>query len=80
MRQGLGNRQLLIASVITLLATGVMIVIDWRTGGVLLAPLVGLWSARWAAHRLNGGLTGDLYGALCEVTELAALLGVLLGE
>lgn len=80
MRQGLGNRQLLVATVSTLVVTVAMIGMHWRIAGVLLAPLVGLWSARWASRRLNGGLTGDLYGALCEVTELAALLGVLLGK
>jgi len=77
MRQGLGNRQLLIATTCTLLVTVVMIIMAWQIAGILLAPLVGLLGARWAARRLNGGLTGDLYGALCEVTELTALLGML---
>lgn len=31
---------------------------------------------RWAARRLGGGTTGDVYGALCELTELACLLGL----
>ncbi len=79
MRQGLGNRQLYVATVSTLVVTSALLLTNWRNAGILLAPLVGWWAARWAARRLNGGLTGDLYGALCEVTELAALLSVLLG-
>jgi cobalamin synthase len=31
---------------------------------------------RWAAGRLGGGLTGDVYGALCELTELVCLIGL----
>ena len=33
---------------------------------------------RWAAARLGGGLTGDVYGALCELTEFCSLLWLLL--
>lgn len=29
---------------------------------------------RWAASRLGGGITGDVYGAICELTELLCLL------
>ena len=42
---------------------------------VLLFYLIAGWLSR-----LLGGLTGDTYGALCELTEIAVLLiGVLLG-
>lgn len=48
------------------------------SGGALaiclaLAAAYGL--ARWAAGRLGGGLTGDVYGAVVVAAELAALLG-----
>lgn len=32
--------------------------------------------ARWIAGRLGGGLTGDSYGTVCELTELATLLAL----
>ncbi len=41
---------------------------------VLFAPLTGLLLARWAAGKLGGGLTGDIYGFLCELTEGFGLL------
>ena len=28
----------------------------------------------WAARRLGGGLNGDVYGAICELSELICLL------
>ncbi len=42
----------------------------WLIGG---AAVVLLFSA-WAARRLNGGLTGDVYGAACELAEAACLI------
>ncbi|MEK7874146.1 MAG: adenosylcobinamide-GDP ribazoletransferase [Chloroflexota bacterium] len=47
-----------------------------RAPGLWLAGVVTLaaWLlARWASARLGGGLTGDVYGALSEVTEALAL-------
>ncbi|WP_176582561.1 adenosylcobinamide-GDP ribazoletransferase, partial [Calidithermus terrae] len=51
----------------------------WPALAVLLTALL---LARWAAPRLGGGLSGDVYGALVEVGENAGLLvGVwLLGQ
>jgi len=48
-------------------------------GLLLLAAAGGVaaLAGRWLAARLGGGLTGDTYGALCEVAEVAVLLGVL---
>ncbi len=43
-------------------------------GTVLLVEALG----RWIQDRLSG-LTGDVYGALCELVELGVLLGVLAG-
>jgi len=78
MRQGLGPRQLRIATLSTLLFSIALLVVDHGMFWSLLGPLAGLMGTRWAASRLNGGLTGDVYGALCEVTEVAALLGLAL--
>jgi adenosylcobinamide-GDP ribazoletransferase len=40
------------------------------------APVLSLLVGQWAKHRLGGGLTGDIYGFLIVVLEIAAL-GVL---
>lgn len=41
---------------------------------ILAAPLTAALAGRWAAKRLGGGLTGDVYGWLCELTELICLI------
>ena len=75
-REGLGRRQVIIASVTALLVIGVVACFDWRALlALLVAPLLVFAGGRWAAARLGGGLTGDVYGALCETTELILLLG-----
>ena len=70
--------RLRVATLSTLALFAGAVLLDQGALFVLLGPLVGLAIARWAAGRLNGGLTGDVYGALCEVTELFALLGLAL--
>lgn len=76
MRNGLGPRQLLAATLFSLTAQIVLSLFWPPLWWALLAPLAGIVLARWAASRLNGGLTGDLYGALCEVVETVVLLAV----
>jgi len=44
-------------------------------GAVGLAGVVTLGLGRWMSARL-GGLTGDVYGAVCEVVETATLITV----
>jgi adenosylcobinamide-GDP ribazoletransferase len=59
-----------------LFALPALLLFPWQALAVLLAVLL---LARWAAGRLGGGLSGDVYGALVEVGESAGLLaGVLL--
>ncbi|MBX2998169.1 MAG: adenosylcobinamide-GDP ribazoletransferase [Caldilineaceae bacterium] len=75
MRQGLGSRQIGLASLFALsIHAGIVIWLGPALLWIVLAPLVGIALAYWSASRLGGGLTGDLYGALCEVVELAVLL------
>lgn len=75
-RDGLGRRQVLIASVTALLVIGGAAWFDPRALlALIVAPLLVFAGGRWAAARLGGGLTGDVYGALCELTELLLLLG-----
>lgn len=75
-RDGLGRRQVIAA---TLTALIVVAVVAWFEPHCLLAlvvaPLLVFAGGRWAARRLGGGLTGDVYGALCELTELLFLVG-----
>ncbi|MGQ9887189.1 MAG: adenosylcobinamide-GDP ribazoletransferase [Aggregatilineales bacterium] len=76
-REGLGRGQVAAASAIALLTVALVVrdplrVLIVAGGAVLTVGLVGGWSAR----RLGGGLTGDVYGALCELTELLCLLGL----
>jgi adenosylcobinamide-GDP ribazoletransferase len=40
----------------------------------LLASVGAFVIAFWANQRLGGGLTGDVYGALCELTEWSVLI------
>jgi adenosylcobinamide-GDP ribazoletransferase len=76
-RTGLGRQQLVIASVVALaVAVGLMGVAG--LGLCLMAWLTAWLVASFAVVRL-GGLTGDIYGTICEVTETALLLTVIVG-
>jgi cobalamin synthase len=62
------------ASIFTGLISAGIVFLSPRFLWVFIIPLFGISLARWAAGRLDGGLTGDLYGALCEIVETAVLL------
>jgi len=69
--QGLTGRELFWATSITFVCCipfGMLAVVSWA-----VALLVTLGISRLAISRL-GGLTGDIYGLTCEVTEVAVLL------
>jgi adenosylcobinamide-GDP ribazoletransferase len=77
-KTGSGNRQLAIASAIALLGAA----LTWWAGLgpaamalVALTAAVVLAAATWARSRI-GGLTGDVYGAICELCELTGLLAL----
>ncbi len=76
-RDGLRRAQVIIATVTTLLIAAVLV---REIVPLLIVFLIASGTAfaggRWAARRLGGGLTGDVYGALCELTELLCLLGL----
>jgi adenosylcobinamide-GDP ribazoletransferase len=74
-RDGLGRAQVLTASIVALMViVMIALVVNQRAWLMLFTPpLIVFFSGRWAAHRLGGGLTGDVYGAICELTELICL-------
>jgi len=81
-----GNVQLILATIMMLqvLAASAFVIgspiqaisAAFTLAGLLLIPalLVLLGWLAWASRRLGGGLTGDTYGAACELVELAALV------
>jgi adenosylcobinamide-GDP ribazoletransferase len=76
-RAGLGRAQLITATLLTLsiallLTRSLLPLLVVLSAGLL--TLFGLGA--WAARRLGGGLTGDVYGAMCEFCELLCLLGL----
>lgn len=74
-RAGLGWVQVGVASMITV---GVALGLFGVQGVILLAVtwLTTTLIARFAMARV-GGLTGDIYGAICEVTEMVLLITVI---
>lgn len=77
-RAGAGRLQLAIASGTALLVTGLSgwLGLGWAAAGLMgLTLFLVLAIAGWVRVKL-GGLTGDVYGAICEVGETAALLAL----
>ncbi|NDJ79249.1 MAG: adenosylcobinamide-GDP ribazoletransferase [Chloroflexi bacterium] len=71
-RDGLGRWQVAVATLLTVLVAAAC---GWPAGVIILvAPITVGGVGLWASHRLGGGLTGDVYGALCELTELLCLV------
>ncbi|MCS6871084.1 MAG: adenosylcobinamide-GDP ribazoletransferase [Anaerolineae bacterium] len=74
-RVSIGGDQVVAATLISGLCLAVLILFDWRVLiGALSVPIVAFGFGRFAAARLGGGLTGDTYGAGCELTEWLCLL------
>lgn len=75
-RAGLGWRQVVMAFIIA--AAVAIVLMNWL-GLLLLAVswLMAILIARLAMARI-AGLTGDVYGAICEVTETALLIVIVI--
>jgi adenosylcobinamide-GDP ribazoletransferase len=75
-RNGLGRSQVIVASVMSIvIVTIVAFATQPQIMLVIFLPAVIVYLiGKWAAARLGGGLTGDVYGALCELIELITLL------
>jgi adenosylcobinamide-GDP ribazoletransferase len=70
-RAGLGRRELIWSASLVVLVCSV---VGW--GGLvafMAAVLAAIVIARWATSRL-GGVTGDVYGATCELVECVVLV------
>lgn len=77
-KAGAGRRQLAVATLVALLVAG----LAWWAGLGWAAPLLFALAiltlfvlARWMQTRI-GGLTGDAYGAICELVEVVGLLAL----
>jgi adenosylcobinamide-GDP ribazoletransferase len=71
-RDGFGRAQIAVATFLTLLIAAPF---GWPALAVIaVAPVTVGIVGRWAVGRLGGGLTGDVYGALCELSELLCLI------
>lgn len=71
-RIGLGWPQVVIATATTL-------ALALQADALFLIPLIfafALAFGRWAAGRLDGDINGDVYGAVCELSELLCLLAL----
>ena len=76
-RAGLGWRQVVIASGVALLVA--LALLNWLGLVMLVATwLVAMLIAGLAMARI-GGLTGDVYGAICEIVEVVLLVMVAVG-
>jgi adenosylcobinamide-GDP ribazoletransferase len=52
----------------------------WEFGvRIIVALLIAYGVAGWMARQLGGGLTGDGYGALCEITQVLVLVACCVG-
>jgi adenosylcobinamide-GDP ribazoletransferase len=71
-RNGLGWVQITLAILTTITVTAFIGLPYFLTLAIGLISALGF--SYWSATRLSRGLTGDVYGAVCEVTELVCLL------
>jgi adenosylcobinamide-GDP ribazoletransferase len=77
-KTGAGRAQLAVATATALLATGLAwwAGLGWAALGLLVVTaLTGMAVASWIRSRI-GGLTGDAYGAICELAETAGLIAL----
>lgn len=70
-RRGLGRRELVIATGLAALAAAPLL---WRGPILWAAAGLALLTMARLAHSRLGGLTGDVYGAIIELAETAALI------
>lgn len=80
-RTGFGTTQIFIAAMTTLVASAIAAawVEPLAFALLIVVPVTTFLGGRFASARLGGGITGDVYGGLCELTELLCLLVLAVG-
>jgi len=80
-RTGFGVAQVFIAAMTTLIliVMGAIWIDPLAFALLVVPPLTVYIGGRFAAKRLGGGITGDVYGGLCELTELLGLIVLAVG-
>lgn len=69
-RDGLDTPQVLMATTIAF-----VVCTHFDTTMLMISVFCFVWLfGKWASKRLGGGITGDVYGAICELTEVLCLL------
>lgn len=69
-REGLTIQQVSMATLIAL-----VIAVRLNFAVLMISVFCLMWLfGKWSASRLGGGITGDVYGAICELAELLCLL------
>lgn len=71
-RDGLARRHVVTAALWVVILLTHTELLALALGSSVVALVFG-W---WAARRLGGGLSGDVFGAVCELTELLSLLAL----
>jgi len=73
----LGSKHVAVATIIAIIFVAAML----RGVGIALIALTGLftWAIKTYFHRRLGGITGDIFGAVSELTETFALVFLALG-
>ena len=73
----LGSKHVAVATIIAIIFIAAML----RGVGIALIALIGLftWAIKTYFHRRLGGITGDIFGAVSELTETFALVFLALG-
>ena len=73
----LGSKHVAVATIIAIIFVAAML----RGMGIALIALTGLftWAIKTYFHRRLGGITGDIFGAVSELTETFALVFLALG-
>jgi adenosylcobinamide-GDP ribazoletransferase len=73
----LGSKHVAVATIIAIIFGAAML----RGVGIALIALTGLftWAIKTYFHRRLGGITGDIFGAVSELTETFALVFLALG-
>lgn len=77
-RTGAGQGQLVVATVTALLVAGLAswLGLGWMVVLLVFLTVISAAGLSWWISSRIGGLTGDAYGAICEVVEVISLLAV----